>query len=155
MATKKSRAANSKSAAADASHLVLGVGGRIEAPPAASLVDTAFAAELASQIDLRHDIGLVDLADTIALIEAKVIPRKDGAALLAALLELRRQADKFSLDPALGDLYTNREHWLSQRTAAAGWLGAGRARREAITTAYHMAMPARRWRAWPRPIGRR
>jgi argininosuccinate lyase len=139
-ATLKAPAPEAGSGAGD---MVLGVGGRLAAPPAAALVDTAFAAELASQADLRVDIGLADLADTIALIEAEAIPAKDGAALLAALLQLQRQAAALPLDPALGDLYTNREHWLSQRTPAAGWLGAGRARREAITTAYHLAMRAR------------
>ena len=39
-----------------------------------------------------------------------------------------------------GDLYTNREAWLATRTSAVGWLGVARARREALTTAYHLAL---------------
>lgn len=39
-----------------------------------------------------------------------------------------------------GDLYTNREAWLSERTPAAQWLGMARARREALTTAFHVTV---------------
>uniref|UniRef100_UPI000B35FC7C argininosuccinate lyase n=1 Tax=Crenothrix polyspora TaxID=360316 RepID=UPI000B35FC7C len=39
-----------------------------------------------------------------------------------------------------GDIYTNREAWLAERTDAVGWLGAGRARREATTTAFILVM---------------
>ena len=77
------------------------------------------------------------------LIEVGVIPADEGAALLSFLLKLQPRPRDFVPDPALGDLYTNREAWLSARTAAAGWLGAGRARREATTTGY---LVVTRWR---------
>ena len=72
-----------------------------------------------------------------------MIPAGDGAALLSFLLRLQPRPRDFAPDPALGDLHTNREAWLAARTPAAGWLGAGRARREATTTGYLIAT---RWR---------
>ena len=42
--------------------------------------------------------------------------------------------------PENGDLYTNREAWLATRTAAVGWLGAGRARRESTTTGFRITL---------------
>ena len=60
--------------------------------------------------------------------------------MIAALLELSGAPASFTPKAAHGDLYTNREAWLSQRTPAAGWLGVARARREALTTAYHLVL---------------
>jgi len=128
---------------ADAQRLVLGVADRLGSSPAPDLVLTAFAAELEQQDALFEGIGLADLAYTIILMEAGVIPAGDGAALLSFLLKLQPRPRDFVPNPALGDLYTNREVWLSARTLAAGWLGAGRARREATTTGYLIAT---RWR---------
>ena len=128
---------------ADAQHQVLGVADRLHSSPAPDLVMTAFAAELEQQDALFEGIGLADIAHTIMLIEVGVIPADEGAALLSFLLKLQPRPRDFVPDPALGDLYTNREAWLSARTAAAGWLGAGRARREATTTGY---LVVTRWR---------
>jgi len=128
---------------ADAQRQVLGVADRLHSSPAPGLVLTAFAAELEQQDALFEGIGLADLAYTILLMEAGIIPAGDGATLLSFLLKLQPRPRDFVPDPALGDLYTNREAWLSARTPAAGWLGAGRARREATTTGYLIAT---RWR---------
>ena len=127
----------------DAQQQVLGVADRLHSSPAPDLVMTAFAAELEQQDVLFEGIGLADIAHTIMLIEAGVIPADEGAALLSFLLKLQPRPRDFAPDPALGDLYTNREAWLSARTPAAGWLGAGRARREATTTGY---LVVTRWR---------
>jgi argininosuccinate lyase len=122
---------------------VLGVGGRLATGPAPELVATAFARELADQLALFTGMSLADLAHTIMLIEAGVIPPAAGASLLAALLALHDHPSDFTPDPALGDLYTNREAWLAARTSAVGWLGAGRARREATTTGYRIVIRQR------------
>ena len=118
----------------------LEIGARLAAPPDPAMVSAAFAGELEGQKGLAAGMGLADLAHTVMLIEQGVIAKEPGAALLGALLELQRGPEGFTLDPALGDLYTNREAWISERTEAAGWLGAGRARREATTTAWHLAV---------------
>ncbi len=118
----------------------LEVGGRLAQSPAAELVAQAFAEELRHQAGLAPAMGPVDLAYVIALIEAGTVPRAAGRDLLAALLELHDDPAALKLDPAQGDLYTNREAWLAARTPSADWLGAGRARREAITTAFHLVV---------------
>ena len=120
--------------------LALEVGGRIESPPAAELIAHAFAAELNHQRGLSEAMGLVDIAYGIALIEAGTVPELGGRDLLAALIDLHEHPASLMLDPASGDLYTNREAWLMARTPATGWLGAGRARREATTTAFHLVV---------------
>jgi len=122
---------------------VLSVGSRLAAGPAPELVQTAFARELADQMPLFEGMSLADLAHTIMLIEGGVIPAEAGRDLLAALLALHAAPPDFSPDPALGDLYTNREAWLAARTPATGWLGAGRARRESTTTGYRLILRRR------------
>lgn len=117
----------------------LEVGARLSRGPAARMVDTAFAMELDGQRDLQREIGLADLAHTVMSIESGVIPRESGRALLKVLLALQSGAE-LPLDAALGDLYTNREAWIAERTPAVGWLGAGRARREATTIAWQLAV---------------
>ncbi|WP_139557947.1 2-phosphosulfolactate phosphatase XcbC [Methylotetracoccus oryzae] len=121
---------------------VLEVGSRLAEGPSARLVDTVFRRELADQAGLFAALGLTDLAHTLAMIEVGVIPAAEGSELLGALLKLQTQPEDFHADPIRGDLYTNREAWLAVRTSAAGWLGIGRARREATTTAFLMTLRA-------------
>ena len=115
---------------------VLEVGARIERGPSDLLIRTAFAKELDDQAELFEAISLVDLAHTLVIMEAGIVPQDAGQALIAALLQLHGRPADFTLDPARGDLYTNREAWLATQTSASKWLGAGRARREATTTAF-------------------
>ncbi len=118
------------------SEQVLEVGARIEHGPSDLLIRTAFAKELDDQAQLFEAISLVDLAHTLVMTEAGIVPREAGQDLIAALLKLHERPADFVLDPARGDLYTNREAWLATQTGASTWLGAGRARREATTTAF-------------------
>ena len=67
---------------------VLGVGSRLATGPSAELVKTAFAHELAGQLALFRGMSLADLAHTVMLVEAGVIPSAEGASLLGALLAL-------------------------------------------------------------------
>jgi argininosuccinate lyase len=119
---------------------VLGVGSILARGPAAELVQTAFARELADQLALFRGMSLADMAHTVMLIEAGMIPPAEGSALLSALLALHEYPPDFNPTPELGDLYTNREAWLASRTTAVGWLGAGRARRESTTTGYRITV---------------
>jgi len=116
----------------------LEVGGRLRAGPSERLIQTVFRRELDEQLGLSEAMSLVDLAHTLGMMEAGIVPPEPGRELLAALLALQANPADFVPDPARGDLYTNREAWLCARTSAAGWLGAGRARREAATTAFLM-----------------
>ena len=111
-------------------------GSRLKTAPADSLVNSAFANELNRQARLFSAMGLVDLAYTITGINSGVIPARQGSDLLSKLLELQSRPDSYNPEPEAGDLYSNREAWLGQQTPAVGWLGAGRARREATTSAF-------------------
>lgn len=122
---------------------VLEIGGRLKNAPSERLINAVFAAELSHQTHLFEALGLVDIAHTLCAIDVQTIPAKEGNELLAHLVELQSRPDTFSMTPDRGDIYTNREAWLAERTDATGWLGAGRARREAITTAFILV--TRQW----------
>jgi argininosuccinate lyase len=123
----------------------LRLGARVKEPPAPELVAAAGRTETGDADVLWSDMGLADLAHVVTLVEDKVIPPAAGGRLLAHLLDLQQAplAD-LRVDPALGDLYSNREHWVSARDPeAGGWLSAGRARREATTVGYRIAVRRR------------
>lgn len=122
-----------------------GEGGRLKEPPAPELVAAAFRTELADAPILHRGLGQADLAHVIALAEAGIVPADDAAKLLAMLLDLGRvPVEEFPLDEALEDVYSNREAWLRARDErVAGWMGAGRPRREPATIAYRIAVRER------------
>jgi argininosuccinate lyase len=115
---------------------VLEVGARLASGPSELLIRTAFKKELDEQEGLFEAMSRVDLAHTLVMMEAGIIPPGPGGELLAALLQLHERPADFVPDPAKGDLYTNREAWVAGHSSASAWLGAGRARREATTTAF-------------------
>ncbi|MFM7141219.1 MAG: lyase family protein, partial [Alphaproteobacteria bacterium] len=122
-----------------------GEGGRLKEPPAPELVAAAFRTELADAPILHRGLGQADLAHVIALAEAGIVPPADASKLLSLLLELGRvPVEEFPLDEALEDVYSNREAWLRRRDErVAGWMGAGRPRREPATIAYRIAVRER------------
>lgn len=115
---------------------------RLSEDPAPELVRAAFQREIGDAGILWPGLHLADLAHAIVLVESAVVPAAAGAALLRLLLELHAlPLSQFPLDPALEDVTSNREAWLRGRDAdSAGWLGAGRARREPATVAYRIAV---------------
>jgi argininosuccinate lyase len=119
---------------------VLEIGSRLKSPPSDIMIESAFADELSHQTQLFDAIGLVDIAHTVIAIELGTIPKSEGQLLLAQLLALQTKPPSFEMTPARGDIYTNREAWLAERTDAVGWLGAGRARREAVTAAFILVL---------------
>ena len=119
---------------------VLEIGTRLKNPPSHRMVESAFTAELSHQVQLFEAIGLVDIAHTLIAIELGTIPKSQGHLLLTQLLALQTKPPSFVMTPDRGDIYTNREAWLAERTEAVGWLGAGRARREATTTAFILVL---------------
>ena len=118
----------------------LEIGGRLSAGPSQLLINSAFSEELNRQLHLMNELGIVDLSHTLSAMELGVIPTDPGRELLRVLRDLKNEPEDFIPDPAYGDLYTNREAWIVERTQAAVWLGAGRARREAITTAFFIKL---------------
>jgi argininosuccinate lyase len=113
----------------------LGSGGRLEGGPADELIAAGYRYEAAAGPRLADGLSTSDLAHVVALTEARAIPADQAKALLIALLDLDEiPGDEFPFDPALGDAFNSREHQLKERAGkeAAGWLSAGRPRREAF-----------------------
>src|SRR6266545_1190138 len=116
----------------------LGRGGRLRGGAAGELVAAAYAAESAHGPRLAHGLSLADLAHVVALIEGGDLAGEDAKSLLRGLLELHAiPGDEFPWDPSLGDAFNAREAELERRVgrSAAGWLSAGRPRREAFRVA--------------------
>lgn len=120
----------------DPTEHALEIGARLAHGPSQLLIETAFQQELDDQLALFDALSRVDLAHTLVMIEQGIVPSQNGCELLKALCQLQHRPADFQPNPGNGDLYTNREAWLMIHTSAGVWLGAGRARREAITTAY-------------------
>jgi argininosuccinate lyase len=119
----------------------LGRGGRLRDSAADELVSAAFAAESAHGPRLAHSLSLADLAHAVALVEGGDLSGDDARGLLRGLLELHEiPGDEFPWDPALGDAFNSREAELERRVgrSAAGWLSAGRPRREAFRVAVRL-----------------
>ena len=113
----------------------LGRGGRLRGAAAGELVTAAFAAESAHGPRLARGLSLADLAHAVALVGGGDLAGDDAKALLRGLLELHEiPGDAFPWDPSLGDAFNSREAELERRIgrSAAGWLSAGRPRREAF-----------------------
>ena len=116
----------------------LGAGGRLAGGPADELVEAAYAHELRAAPRLAHDLSLADIAHAVALAESGALPAETAAVLLRGLLELHAiPAAEFPWQAALGDAFNSREAELVRRIGsdAAGWLSAGRPRREAFRVA--------------------
>src|SRR3954454_20733695 len=124
----------------------LGRGGRLRGDAAGELVTAAYAAESAHGPRLARGLSLADLAHAVALVEGGDLRGDDGRSLLRGLLELHEIAgDDFPWDPALGDAFNAREAELERRVgrSAAGWLSAGRPRREAFRVALRLTARTR------------
>ena len=120
----------------------LGAQARIANAPAPELVEAGYRLELADAPLLHRGLGLADLAHVIVLGERGTIPRDELRALLRALLDLLDE--EVVLDASYGDLANVRERLLEQRIGvAAGWLNAGRPRREAGRIAFRLALRPR------------
>ncbi len=109
-------------------------------PPAAELIAAGFELENADAPLLHHGINLADIAHVIDLGRAGVIPPEAARQLLALLLEtLQVPADEFPYEPSHGEPYNSRERYFVARAGdVAGWLHAGRPRREAMRIAFRL-----------------
>jgi argininosuccinate lyase len=124
----------------------LGRGGRLSGAASGELVAAAFAAESAHGPRLARGLSLADLAHAVALVEGGDLAGDDAGALLRGLLELHEiPGEEFPWDAALGDAFNAREAELERRVdhSAAGWLSAGRPRREAFRVGVRLTA---RWR---------
>ena len=123
----------------------LGRGGRLRDDAAGELVAAAYAAESGHGPRLARGLSLADLAHGVALVEGGDLGGEDAKALLRGLLELYAiPGDEFPWNPSLGDAFNAREAELERRVGreAAGWLSAGRPRREAFRVALRLTARA-------------
>jgi argininosuccinate lyase len=112
--------------------------------PAQELVSAGYAWEAADAPELHDALNLADLAHAVALADLDIVPVAVRRALLGALLDLAAlPADAVGYEPEHGELYDARERHLVARIGAdAGWLRAGRTRREAVRTALRIRVRA-------------
>ena len=119
--------------------------GRLKVKPAPELVRSANQLEISYAAILYKGLSLADLAHTVMLAEAGIIPLEASKKLLEALLVVHRiPQNEFFFDPAIGDTYKNRENYINRLIPEdGGWLRTGRARREVTNLAYQMAVRER------------
>ena len=108
--------------------------------PAIELVESGFALENADAPVLHRGLNLADMAHVIDLRDQRVIPDEAAGQLLGLLLDVHQiEAEDFPYDPNFGEPYNSREHYFVERLGdVAGWLHAGRPRREAARLALRM-----------------
>ena len=108
--------------------------------PAPELIESGFALENADAPLLHAGLNLADLAHVLDLRGRGVIPVEPARRLLAVLLQTVDTApEDFPYNPAYGEPYNSRERFFSQQIGDdAGWLHAGRPRREAVRIALRL-----------------
>src|SRR6478736_5123400 len=109
---------------------------------APELVRSGFQIESDDAAHLHDGLNLADIAHVLDLSRRGIIPADAERALLALLLDLvETDATDFRYDPELGEPYNSREHYFAERLGdMAGWLHAGRPRREAARVALRLGI---------------
>ena len=118
----------------------LGRSGRLSGGPAPELVAAGHRAEIGQAVRLAPELSIADLAHAVALAESGAIDGATAAGMLGGLVALHDiPPEEFPWDPERGDAFNSREHELRRRSGpAAGWLTAGRPRREAFRVALRL-----------------
>ncbi|HYT26024.1 MAG TPA: lyase family protein, partial [Actinomycetota bacterium] len=118
-----------------------GLGPSAEAP-APELVEAGFALEVADAPLLHHGLNLADMAHVLDLRARRVMPEEPARRLLRLLLVAHQTpAAEFPYDPVHGEVYNCRERFFVERLGDdAGWLHAGRPRREAGRVALRLLL---------------
>ncbi|HEX6578619.1 MAG TPA: argininosuccinate lyase [Jiangellaceae bacterium] len=117
---------------------------RLSGPPRGSaapeLVESGFALENADAPFLHDGLNLADIAHVLDLRRRDLIPVSAARELQRLLLEAHAtEAAAFPYDPEFGEPYNSRERFFVERLGdAAGWLHAGRPRREAARIALRL-----------------
>jgi argininosuccinate lyase len=117
---------------------------RRSGPPQTSaapeLIDSGFSIECDDAPYLHDGLNLADIAHILDLARRKILPESAELALLQLLLEVVEiDVADFPYDPNLGEPYNSREWYFADRLGdVAGWLHAGRPRREAARIALRL-----------------
>ncbi|MGE3287611.1 MAG: argininosuccinate lyase [Pseudonocardia sp.] len=106
------------------------------------LVEGGFAIEVADAPLLHEGLNLADLAHVLVLQEGGIAPAPAVARLLGVLLDAQATpVGEFGYDPAYGETYNWRERRFTEGIGDdAGWLHAGRTRREAVRVALRIRL---------------
>lgn len=109
---------------------------------ARELIDAGFAFEVADAPELHRGLNLADIAHVLVLRDEGLIPDDAALPLLRLLLQTERQPiEDFPYDPSYGEVYNCRErHFAARLGDDAGWLHAGRPRREAVRAALRIRL---------------
>jgi argininosuccinate lyase len=107
---------------------------------AEELVEAGFAVEIADAPLLHEGLNIADLAHVLLLLERGVVPGPAAHRLLSVVLEAAHTpVGQFDYDPAHGEIYNCRDRCFAARIGRdAGWLHAGRTRREAVRIALRL-----------------
>ncbi|MBA2508620.1 MAG: argininosuccinate lyase [Nocardioidaceae bacterium] len=114
---------------------------RRSGPPQGSaareLIDSGFTLENADAPFLHAGLNLADIAHVLDLLRRDIVPAPVARDLLRLLLEVEQiSVEDFPYDPEFGEPYNSRERFFVTRLGKdAGWLHAGRPRREAARIA--------------------
>ena len=110
--------------------------------PAVELIEAAYGWEIADAPVLHHGLNLADMAHVLDLHHRGIVPAEAARKLLGVLLESYRcAATDFPYDARYGEPYNSREkHFAARIGDAAGWLHAGRPRREAVRVAFRLEL---------------
>jgi argininosuccinate lyase len=116
-----------------------------EGGPAPELIESGFTLENADASFLHRGLNLADIAHVLDLDRRGIVPPAARKELLALLLEVTEVApEDFPYDPANGEPYNSRERYFVSRIGdVAGWLHAGRPRREAARVALRLHLRRR------------
>ncbi|MET0740191.1 MAG: argininosuccinate lyase [Candidatus Nanopelagicales bacterium] len=111
-----------------------------EGAAAPELIESGFVLENADAPLLHKGLNHADLAHVLDLRARGVIPDAAAGRLLTVLLRAADiPAEQFPYDPAFGEPYNSRERaFVEQIGDDAGWLHAGRPRREAVRIALRL-----------------
>ena len=106
------------------------------------LAESGYTWEIADAPILHAALNLADLEHALELRAIGAVTEAEGATLLKGLLALHSlPAEAVGYDPSLGELVTSREAYLDGEIGdAAGFLRAGRTRREAVRTAFRIVV---------------
>ncbi|MEU1598672.1 argininosuccinate lyase [Streptomyces sp. NPDC005708] len=117
-------------------------GGPPEQGPAIELVESGFALENNDAPYLHEGLNLADIAHVLDMGRRGIIPEDAERALLALLLKVHATSvEDFPYDPAYGEAYNSRERYFVRELGdLAGWLHAGRPRREAARVALRLQL---------------
>ncbi len=119
---------------------------RVEGPsadgPAPELIEAGFGWEIADAGVLHHGLNIADFAHVLDLHHREIISDDVARQLLSVIREAYKlEAGAFPYDPHHGEAYNSRERFFAERIGdSAGWLHAGRPRREAARVAFRIVL---------------